>query len=48
MERFGCDVVRVRAAKPEPPIPIAIEEVGVEVVRERAAPTSTSEDERDE
>src|ERR1700710_493052 len=25
MERFGSDVVRVRAAKPEPPIPLAIE-----------------------
>lgn len=36
MERFGSDTVRVRAAKPEPPIPLAIEEVGVEVVRERA------------
>ncbi len=35
MERFGSDLVRVRAAKPEPPIPLAIEEVGVEVVRER-------------
>jgi dihydroneopterin aldolase len=35
MERFGSDLVRVRAAKPEPPIPMAIEEVAVEVVRER-------------
>ena len=35
MERFGSDLVRVRSAKPEPPIPLAIEEVGVEVVRER-------------
>ena len=35
MERFGCDSVRVRAAKPEPPIPLAIEEVAVEVVRAR-------------
>jgi 7,8-dihydroneopterin aldolase/epimerase/oxygenase len=37
MERFGSDVVRVRAAKPEPPIPLAIEEVAVEVVRARRA-----------
>jgi 7,8-dihydroneopterin aldolase/epimerase/oxygenase len=37
MERFGSDVVRVRAAKPEPPIPLAIEEVAVEVTRERTA-----------
>lgn len=35
MERFGSDAVRVRAAKPEPPIPLAIDEVAVEVVRER-------------
>jgi 7,8-dihydroneopterin aldolase/epimerase/oxygenase len=36
MERYGCDSVRVRAAKPEPPLPLAIEEVGVEVTQERA------------
>ena len=36
MERYGCDVVRVRAAKPEPPLPLSIGEVAVEVVRERA------------
>jgi dihydroneopterin aldolase len=36
MDRFGSDLVRVRAAKPEPPIPLAIEEVAVEVSRERA------------
>ena len=35
-ERFGCESVRVRAAKPEPPLPLAIEEVAVEVVHERA------------
>jgi 7,8-dihydroneopterin aldolase/epimerase/oxygenase len=34
-ERFGCEHVRVRAAKPEPPLPLAIEEVAVEVVHER-------------
>ena len=36
VERYGCDSVRVRAAKPEPPLPLAIEEVAVEVVRARA------------
>ena len=36
MERFGCETVRVRAAKPEPPLPLAVEEVAVEVVHERA------------
>lgn len=35
MERYGCDSVRVRAAKPEPPLPIAVQEVAVEVVHER-------------
>lgn len=31
-ERYGCEHVRVRASKPEPPLPLAIEEVAVEVV----------------
>lgn len=30
-ERFGARSIRVRAAKPEPPIPLAIDEVAVEV-----------------
>ena len=34
IERHRCDWVRVRAAKPEPPLPLAIEEVAVEVVAE--------------
>jgi 7,8-dihydroneopterin aldolase/epimerase/oxygenase len=34
-ERFGCESVRVRAAKPEPPLPLALEEVAVEVVHGR-------------
>lgn len=41
MDRYGCESVRVRAAKPEPPLPLAIQEVAVEVVHER----SESEDE---
>jgi dihydroneopterin aldolase len=44
MERFGSEAVRVRAAKPEPPLPLAVEEVAVEVLRER----SESEEEADE
>ncbi|MGI8462021.1 MAG: dihydroneopterin aldolase [Solirubrobacterales bacterium] len=36
-ERFGCESVTVRAAKPEPPLPLAIEEVAVEVTRVAAA-----------
>ena len=46
IERYGCDTVRVRAAKPEPPLPLAIEEVAVEVVHSRAfAELDTEEDE---
>jgi dihydroneopterin aldolase len=37
-ERFGCESVRVRAAKSEPPLPLAVEEVAVEVVHERPVP----------
>ena len=37
MERYGSDRVRVRAAKPEPPLPLAIEEVSVEVMRRAPA-----------
>jgi dihydroneopterin aldolase len=37
MERFACESVRVRAAKPEPPLPVAVEEVAVEVVHERSS-----------
>ena len=36
MERYRCGSVRVRAAKPEPPLPLAIQEVGVEVTQERS------------
>ncbi|HET8863574.1 MAG TPA: dihydroneopterin aldolase [Solirubrobacterales bacterium] len=35
IERYGCESVRVRAAKPEPPLPLSIQEVGVEVTQER-------------
>src|SRR5215204_3581567 len=45
MERFGSEAVRVRAAKPEPPIPLAVDEVSVEVVRERALEPIDDEDE---
>jgi 7,8-dihydroneopterin aldolase/epimerase/oxygenase len=45
MERFGCETVRVRAAKPEPPLPLAVEEVAVEVVHERPEPDESEEDE---
>jgi dihydroneopterin aldolase len=35
VERYGCEHVRVRAAKPEPPLPLSLSEVAVEVVRDR-------------
>ncbi len=43
-ERFGCEQVRVRAAKPEPPLPLSIEEVAVEVVHERPLSDEDEED----
>ncbi|MBA3422238.1 MAG: dihydroneopterin aldolase [Thermoleophilaceae bacterium] len=35
MDRYGVDQVSVRAAKPEPPIPLPVDEVAVEVLKER-------------
>jgi len=37
IERYGSESVRVRAAKPEPPLPLSIQEVGVEVTQERSS-----------
>jgi 7,8-dihydroneopterin aldolase/epimerase/oxygenase len=34
MDRFGAEAVRVKAAKPEPPIPLPVDEVSVEVWKE--------------
>ena len=34
-ERFGPDSVTIRAAKPEPPMAVAVEEVAVELTRGR-------------
>lgn len=34
MERYGPESVRVKATKPEPPIPLPVDEVSVEVWRE--------------
>jgi 7,8-dihydroneopterin aldolase/epimerase/oxygenase len=45
MERFGCESVRVRAAKPEPPLPVAVDEVAVEVVHERSPDRETEDEE---
>jgi 7,8-dihydroneopterin aldolase/epimerase/oxygenase len=35
IERFGSESVQIRAAKPDPPLPVAVEEVAVEVTHER-------------
>lgn len=45
MERYGSESVRVRAAKPEPPLPLAIQEVAVEVNQERVVEESEDADE---
>jgi dihydroneopterin aldolase len=45
MERYGCDSVRIRAAKPEPPLPLAIQEVAVEVVHQRDEDEDEDDDE---
>ena len=44
IERFKCEHVRVRAAKHEPPLPLAMQEVAVEVTHER----TDEQDEEDE
>ena len=44
MECFGSESVRVRTSKPEPPLPLAIEEVAVEVVRERSDDSEAEEE----
>ena len=45
IERYGCDSVRVRASKPEPPLPLSIQEVGVEVTQERSEAEDEENDE---
>ena len=45
IERYSSERVRVRATKPEPPLPLAIEEVAVEVVVERPLDESEDDDE---
>jgi 7,8-dihydroneopterin aldolase/epimerase/oxygenase len=43
-ERYACETVVVRAAKPEPPLPLAIEEVAVEVTRDAPAEDADEEE----
>jgi len=37
IQRYGATAVSVRAAKPEPPVPLPVEEVAVEVFKEAGA-----------
>jgi 7,8-dihydroneopterin aldolase/epimerase/oxygenase len=46
MERFECESVQVRAAKPEPPVPYPVQEAGVEVTLERS-PDRESDDQEE-
>lgn len=48
VERYGSESVRVRAAKPEPPLAYAIEEASVEVERTRAPAELDDEHEAEE
>jgi 7,8-dihydroneopterin aldolase/epimerase/oxygenase len=48
MERYGCDSVSVRAAKPEPPLPVAVQEVSVEVLHERQEDEEGDDEDEDE
>ena len=36
IERYGAEAVTVRATKPEPPIPLPVDEVSVEIWKERS------------
>jgi len=45
MERFDCESVRVRAAKPEPPMPYQVQEAGVEVTLERSLDRESDDEE---
>jgi len=45
MERFDCEEVTVRAAKPEPPLSYRVEEAAVEVTLERSAARGDGDEE---
>jgi dihydroneopterin aldolase len=45
MERFDCESVRVRAAKPEPPLPYQVQEAWVEVTLERSLDRESDDEE---
>ena len=45
MERFDCESVEVRAAKPEPPVPYPVQEAAVEVTLERSFDRDSADEE---
>jgi len=45
MERFQCDSVQVRAAKPEPPVTYPVQEAAVEVTLERSLDRESDDEE---
>jgi dihydroneopterin aldolase len=45
MERFECESVRVRAAKPEPPVSYRVQEAAAEVTLERSVTREIDDDE---
>jgi hypothetical protein len=45
MERFDCESVEVRAAKPEPPVPYPVQEAAVEVTLERSFDRDSDDEE---
>jgi dihydroneopterin aldolase len=45
MQRFECESVQVRAAKPEPPVPYPVQEAGVEVTLERSLDRKSDDEE---
>jgi dihydroneopterin aldolase len=47
MERFSCDSVQVRAAKPEPPLSYSVREAGVEVTLERSRDREADDEEEE-
>ena len=48
MERFDCEEVSVRAAKPEPPLSYRVDEAAVEVTLERSAAGEHEDDDDEE
>ena len=48
IERFGCESVQVRAFKPEPPLPVTVRELAVEVTLDRGTEEDEEEPDGDE